>query len=427
MTQKKLLVLGSDNGTLDLVREAHAMGLYVIVADNMETSPTKREADECWLISTTDIDELEKKCQEVGVDGIVYRCDFNATNGRNLCKRLGLPHYNDNDEAWLTANNKSVFKKHCLEVGAPVAAGYTLSDELNDADLDKIQFPVVCKPVDKSGNRGMSYCYNRQQLIEAWKYARSVSDNPTIIIERMLHGPEFAVNYVLAEGEPRLFFFSSEHSEPGELENLYSLIPTTSCHLKQYQEEVDQKVKEVFRKIGCKEGVAWVETILDEDGHFYLLEMGYRFGGEMVNVPYQKISGFNSLKWMIEIALGIKHTKKDLPPQLEGGEARVAATYLMFSTADGIVGKVGGLDEIAKLPNVVIDIQKREGNTVYYHAIVGTIRISADNIEELIETLKIINSHLVMTDTDGQNLFIRFTDYDSLRVEYQKGLQEFNV
>ncbi|MBR5948717.1 MAG: hypothetical protein IKZ82_08765, partial [Clostridia bacterium] len=63
---KKLLILGSDFGTLQVVREARALGIYVIVADTMPTSPTKELADEAWLISTTDTDLLIEKCREEG-------------------------------------------------------------------------------------------------------------------------------------------------------------------------------------------------------------------------------------------------------------------------------------------------------------------------------------------------------------------------
>lgn len=427
MSQKKLLILGSDNGTLDLAKEARNMGLYVIVADNQATSPTKKVADEAWLISTTEVDLLEQKCREENISGILFRCDFNATRGRELCKCLGLPCYNENDMAWLTANNKGEFKKHCIAVGAPVATGYQLTDELSPEDLKAIQYPVVCKPVDKSGNHGMSYCANEAELIEAFHKARAISTNPTIIVERELHGPEFAVNYVIADGKAQLFFFSSEHNQPGELENLYSLIITTSHHLKQYLQEVNDKVISVFERIGCREGVAWVETILDEDGHFYLLEMGYRFGGEMVNVPYQRISGFNSLRWMIEIAMGIKHKHTDLPAPLSGAIKGVAATYVLFAAMDGTIETITGLDKIQDLPNVIVDIQKREGSQVYYHTIMGTIRVFGNDIEELISTLKQINTELNITNKEGQKLFITFTDYNSLRNEYQDGLREFEL
>ena len=109
--KEKLLILGSDFGTISVVKEAHKLGMYVIVSDLMETSPSKEEADESWLISTTDIDTLTEKCKEDGVTAIMFGAsDFNISNCRIICKRLGLPIYCDNDKAWLVARNKRIFK-----------------------------------------------------------------------------------------------------------------------------------------------------------------------------------------------------------------------------------------------------------------------------------------------------------------------------
>lgn len=425
--QKKLLILGSDYGTIDIVRESHKMGLYVIVADLMEMSPTKEAADEAWLVSTTDTDTLELKCKEKGVNGVITGAsDFNIRQSRELCKRLGFPVYCENDNAWEISTNKRMFKDLCKKIGAPVADDYVLTDELKREDLDKIKYPVVVKPVDKSGNRGMSYCRNEKELIEAYKYARSVSDNSVIIVERELHGPEFAVNYVLADGNIHLLFFSSEHNQPGELENLYSVINTTSNHLKQYLEEVNDKVIEVFKTAGCRDGVAWVETIYDNDGHFHLLEMGYRFGGEVVNVPYEKVCSFNSIKFMIEIALGEKHGESDLPQKLENAETGVAAAYMLFAKKDNVIKDIKGLDIIENYPNVTLDMPKREGGAVRYHATMGVVHIYGRNIEELCDTIQAVNENLSVTDKDGEEMFIYFDDFKTLKDEYYKGLKDFN-
>ena len=424
--KKKLLLLGSDYGTIDIVHEAHKMGLYVIVTDLMKTSPTKQAADESWLISTTEIEILEKKCKEEHIDGILTGAsDFNIRQSRMLCKRLGLPVYCDNDNAWEVSTNKRKFKDLCKKMGAPVAEDYHLSDELSSADLAKIHYPVVVKPVDKSGNRGMSYCANEEELIKAYKYARSVSDNSNIIVERELHGPEYAVNYVMLDGDIRLYFFSSEHNQPGELDNLYSVIITTSQYLKQYINEVNQKVIDVFRAAGCRNGVAWVECIRDTDGKFYLLEMGYRFGGEMVNVPYQYVSGFNSIRFMIDLAMGKRLKEEDMPQKLDEAHNKCAATYLLFATHAGVIKNISGLDTISKYPNILMDIPKRESGTVRYHATMGIIHVSADNIEELCETIDKVNQNLKITDEDGHDMFIYYDDFDSLRHEYYAGLNEF--
>lgn len=424
----KILILGSDYGTIDILKVAKERGLYVVVSDLMDSSPTKDAADEAWMISTADIDALEKKCREAKIGAVITGAsDFNIEKSRELCKRLGFPVYCENDEAWEVATNKRLFKDICKKVNAPIATDYILSDELDDIELDKIKYPVVVKPVDLSGNRGMSYCSNKEELINAWKKARKASTNSTIIVERQLHGPEFAVNYVLADGEIRLHFFSSEHHETGQLSNLYSIINTTSYHLKQYIDEVNDKVIKVFKEAGCRDGVAWVETMLDDDGHFYLLEMGYRFGGEVVNSAYRHICNFDSLNWMLEIACGVKHDVDDMPPALTRCEKGVAAAYMFFAKKDGVIDKVEGLEEIEKLSNVYIDIPKREKGNVRFHATMGVVHIVANDIEEMCDTIEYINRTLKIKDSNGENMFIYYTNLDELREEYYNGLQEFVI
>ena len=424
----KLLILGSDYGTYDLVKRAKERGLYVVVADLMTTSPTKEIANEAWLLSTTDTDELEKKCRKNNIGAVLTGAsDFNIEQSRKLCARLGFPVYCSSDRAWEVATNKRQFKDICKQVGAPIATDYHLSDALSDEELAAIQYPVVVKPVDLSGNRGMSYCSNETELKAAWKKARESSKNSTIIVERELHGPEFAVNYVMADGEIVLHFFSSEHNEPGELENLYSVILTTSEHLKQYIDEVNDKVIAVLKEAGCREGVAWVETIRDDDGNFYLLEMGYRFGGEVVNIAYEHVCGFSSLDWMIDIACGIEHTASSLPKPLTECECGVAAAYMLFAKRDATVGEIIGLEKVEALSNVYPDLPKREGGNVRFHATMGVLRISANDVEELIQTIKYINRNFAIKDTEGKDMFIYYTDFDSLRAEYNNGLREFNL
>ena len=425
-TQRKLLVLGSDFGTLDLVREAHRMGLYVIVADLMETSPTKQEADEAWLVSTTNLDLLEAKCRENNVSGVITGAsDFNTSCSRHLCKRLGLSVYCPSDKAWEIGRNKRMFKDLCKECGAPIAKDYILTDKMLESDLDSIRFPVVVKPVDKSGNRGMSYCQNKEELIAAYKYARSISDNETIIVEKELHGPEFAAHYLVADGHARLLWFGSEHNQPGEKSNLYSLVCTTGAYLKQYLEEVNDQVIKVFEKAECSDGIVWVECIRDDDEHFYLFEMGYRFGGTMLYTWFEKVSGINSIRWMIDCALGNKHRQENLPAGLNAAFTGVSASYHLFSNQEGIVQRIVGLDEISGMENVIVDIPKRGGHKVSAYSCIGIIRIYGKDIDDLCHSIRVINSLLRVENVNGDNMVVLYDDYSSLRDEYLLGLRQY--
>lgn len=425
--KKKLLILGSDCGSFDVAKRAKENGLYVIVSDLMETSPTKELADEKWLISTTDIEALAAKCREEDVAAVITGAsDFNIGNSRKLCKELGLPVYCSNDYAWEVSNNKRLFKDECKKAGVPVADDYFLSDDLSADQLEQVKYPVVVKPVDKCGNVGMSYCENEAELIAAYEKARSVSDNATIVVERQLHGPEFYINYVIADGKADLYFFTSEHNQPGYPANLYSIIFTNSAHLSQWLDEMNDKVIRVFEQIGLTEGQAWVETILDEDGHFYILEMGYRWGGEMLYVPYESISGFDSLSWMIGCAFGEQHTEDDFPGLVPQPCVPTAAAYYLFVKNSGTISRLEGVAELEGMDNVFVDLPKRLGSEIRPGISFGRIRVCAKDVEELCSLLAHINDVLVCENELGQDMIVRFTDYDALRDRYYQGMKEFD-
>ena len=423
----KLLILGSDFGTISVVQEAHKLGLYVVVADLMDTSPTKEMADEAWLLSTTDTDTLVQRCKEEKITAIMFGAsDFNIWNARKVCKQLNLPIYCESDYACRVARDKREFKRICKMVGAPVATDYYLTDSLLSVDLDSVKYPVVVKPADKSGNRGMSYCANREELIAGYKNARDISDKD-IIVERQLCGKEYNVHYALANGHASLLYFSSTHHEPGEQENLYSFKCTTSCDLQQYIEEVNELAIKVIEKSECKEGIVWFDCILDDDGHFYLLEMGYRFGGVMTYVPYEKVSGFNTVKWMLECSLGVKHSEKDLPTTMISALTGCAASYNLFSRENGEIVKIEGLSDIEKIQGIYIDIPKREGCLVRHNACAGLIGIYGENIEVVCNRLKQVNSLLRINDRCGNDMVIHFDDYEILRKEYYTGLSRIGL
>ena len=420
----KLLVLGSDLGTIDIVNEFHQLGGYVITTDLMDTSPTRLASDESWGISTQDIEELTIACKKNDITAVLAGAsDKNVDAARKLCKALGLPTYCVDDDAYEVARDKSKFKKICKKVGAPIATDYKLTDELKQEDLDKIEYPVVIKPVNLSGNRGMSFCNNQNELIEAYKKVKSMSDKETIICERKLHGPEWDVEYLLAEGEAKIFIFSKEHHQPGEKACLYSIMNTTSNYLKKYIEECDEAVKRVFKEAGFKDGIAWVEIMLDEDGHFYLLECGHRLGSDVLYTFYNNITGFNSIKWFIEAALGKFHAKEELPDIKNLNNTKSSVAYSLFSKREGNI-RISGLDKIQSLPNIIMDIPRRNPRKVNQHELMGAIRLFG-TAEEVVDTLKIINNHLVIQDDNGEDMLIRYTDYDAFMDDFNNGLIEF--
>ena len=154
----KVLLLGTSLASIEIVQTAKEMGCYIIVTDNLdpEHSEAKKAADEYWMISTDNLDLLEKKCREERVNAVFAGVsEFNLDRVKELTGRLGLPCYIE-AVTWKYARDKSAFKKKCREIGIPVVEEYSVSDPPLPEELAVIEYPVVVKPVDGTGNKGLS-------------------------------------------------------------------------------------------------------------------------------------------------------------------------------------------------------------------------------------------------------------------------------
>lgn len=414
---KKLLMLGTSTGSVQIVQYAKSVGIHTIVTDfyPVEKSEAKRFADECWDISTADVDALEKKCKAEHVDGVFAGVsEFNLDRVLELTSRLHLPCYIDK-HAWGFARNKHDFKEICKKVGAPVSPDFCCNGYPSAEEMDKIVYPVVVKPVDKSSNRGLTFVNSKDELLKAIDKVKSVSDNKNIIIERKLHGQEVTAYYAISNGEPSLVSFYSMNSEPGMPIYTYSLTTTVSDSLlDKYVSEVDEKVKQVIKEIKCKDGIAWFEIIHDEDGHFYLLEMGHRLPGDMMFVPLTDVTGFNSIAWLVDYAIGKEHMIYDLPASQTHPYAKCGCSYMLWTKKAGSISEVVGLDKYKNNENFFVHEIAFVGSDVQQYRPVAIITFTKETCQEMCDVIKDINDTVHYFDQTGNDMLIYFDDYSHL-------------
>lgn len=417
-------MLGSSWGSVEMLEYAKSQGMYTIVADrdNLQRSIAKQHADEAWLISTNELDILEKKCKEEGVTAVVgITSDFNVDNAICLNERLGLPTY-CSSATWHYSVDKADFKKVCQMCGAPIPTDYYVSDALSNEEILKVEFPVMVKPVDLAGNRGISYCYNKEDLVNGYKLARSLSKNRKIVVERMLHGEEWWSAYAMADGDIRLLALTSMLAQPGEPKNCYSITTTVSNHVEQFIKEVNPKIEAVLRAIACKEGYAWVQLMLDEDGNFYILEMGYRFDGSMMFLPFKEVCGYDAIKGHVDYARGL-NTKSLLPKSQEHAFTKCGTGYMLWTNKGGTIRDIQGIDRVRKIPGVHVHVAGMVGDEIEPYHTIGCITFANKNIDGMIEMIETINNAVKIIIDKGEDVFVRYTDYDYLRKIYKEGLE----
>lgn len=426
--KSKVLVLGSRScGVKELLHAARVRGVYTIVTDDLplEQSPTKKIADEYWMISTADVDLLEKRCLEESVDAIIAGIStFNISIMMELCCRLKLPCY-CTPEAWSYTIDKRKFKDICQACGVPVARDYHLSLCPTEEEIGGIEFPVVVKAIDQSSNRGMSYCYSSDEIVAACDFARSMSNSETVIVEQMLKGMEYAAWYVLAEGEATLLSFGAMLSQPGYPGNCYSVTTTDTNKADLFHEEVNPYFVKALKEMGCNEGFAWVEMMLDEDGHFYVLEMGYRPSGDMIGIPFGDVYGFDVFGWLLDVSLGRKNTLAglSLPTNPDG----TAVSYILWSNNEGVISSIEGLDKVSQIPAVNVELIAGVGSRVEKHQYLVVITFCGEDLDCVCKTIAEINELVTIRDEQGESLVIYYDDYATLKRIHDEGAAELRL
>jgi len=413
---KKLLMLGTNNSSVEMVRCAKKMGVYTIVTDNLpvEKSLAKLEADEYWMISTADLDRLEETCRKEGVTAITCGVsEFNQDMAMELCDRLGLPNYADK-EAWSYSRNKAKLKALCRELDIPTAKEYIISEAMTDEELDAVEFPVIVKPVDLCSNRGATFCENREELIEACRYARSVSKNSRIIVEQRLVGQGYLGMYALADGEISFAGLCVGFNQPNTSEFCYVISTNFHKYALRYFEEVNDYVIRLIKATGCKDGFAWVQLLQNnEDDVHYVIEFGHRMPGSNFVIPMETDNHFDTIKWMVECALGVKHTASDLPAPQTKITLNCAAAYMIWTKRAGTIAEVRGWDEVLQIPGVDgTNMCMYVGETVDPYRPIALLIFSSDTPKQMCEMVDMINQKLSVLDTEGNEMIIHFTNFD---------------
>ena len=263
-----------------------------------------------------------------------------------------------------------------------------------------------------------------KELLIACDYARSMSKSRKLVIERMLRGEEWYGVYALADGQVSLLGLCAMYAEPGFPKFCYSITSTLSNHVEDFCREINPHIENVLKAVGCREGYAWTQAMLDEDGHFYILEMGYRLDGDMMFVPFKDLLGFDTIAWIVDYALGKRNDPAQLPPSQQKAFTRCATSYMLWTDdRGGVIASIEGLDEVKSWPGVVVDSLAAPGDPIRPYGPLGCILFTTDDCEEMIALIQKVNETVRILNTDGHDVLIRYTDFDYLRRTYREGLE----
>ena len=415
---KKMLVLGGKPiGSVELVKRAKELGAYVIVTDYLpiEQSPAKRIADECWDISTAEVNKLTDLCKVHHVDGISAGVhEFNINRMLDLCENLNFPCYCKRD-TWVYCDDKVEFKKLCISNKIPVARKYDINSQSSEQQIDTLPYPVIVKPVDGSGSRGFHICNNAEELKAKYLDAECFSPTKRVIVEDYMPYDAVIIHYTMHNG--KCYFsgmsdkISRKFASTGSSVMGFQSLPSKG--LNSYLKRLDESTRRMFENAGFTDGPIWIEAFYDGTDKFFFNEIGYRFGGSLTNYPVKYFYGIDQLDLMISSALS-----GNSPFTQTINENPRNYCILPIHTKAGNIQHIVGENDIKSMNYIYAYVPVHfEGDEIhdwgsaqqvfcYIHVLYDTYKDLKNTLNDVMKTIKAI-------DLNGNNLLFTLFDFNN--------------
>lgn len=305
--RKKLLLLGGSAQQIVAIETAKKLGYETVLCDYLPDNPGQHYADRFYLQSTTDKAGVLEIAQKEQISGIVaYASDPAAPTAAYVAEVMGLP--GNPAESVETLCNKDRFRSFLLENGfhAPQSAGYSSVDAVM-ADLARYHLPVIVKPVDSSGSKGVTVLKSWENVRAAVDFAFSFSRSKRIIVEDFIekaHPYLIGGDIFVLDGQVVLWGLLNCHRD----DNVNKLVPVGKSYPLLLDDAVLNAVKDTLQamvtKLKIRTGAMNVELVVDGAGRVWPIDVGPRNGGNMIPDLLGYIFGVDVVEMTVRAAMG---------------------------------------------------------------------------------------------------------------------------
>lgn len=411
---KKLLILGGNQETSELVRAANALGIHSIVVDPNPQAPAKLPAAERYDVDGFDVDGIVEIARKCDVDGVLVGvADILVAPYHAVCERLGLPCYASKASVDAFCR-KDGFRDACRRFGVTDIPGFLVDRNTTQDELPRMDYPVMVKPVDNGGGVGMRVCQDSHELGEAMDSALTHSRGGQVLIERYMLCDDLFAYYTFKDGQvflsataDRIRTTKQEALSPVCLAAIYP-----SKHTSDFVNVAHPRLVDMFRRLGVRDGVLNIQFFA-ESGKFFAYDPGFRLQGEAPHVYLSAVNRIDQREMLLSFALtgsmGVPDFEQRNDHLLRGKHA----CTLWVLLDEGKIGTIEGLELIRQAPNVVAVLQRLRVGDLVTPEMLGTERqvmariyVVADTVDELADTVAGIHTALQVTDEAGSDMLI---------------------
>lgn len=394
---KKLMLLGGLRYLIPLIEEAHKMGVYVITADYLPGNIAHQYSDEYCNVSIIDKEAVLAKARELKINGILsHAVDPGVTTAAYVAEQMGLP-FQCSYKAACILQDKSLFRKFLSEHGfnSPKAKGY---DNAEDAlkGIDYFNWPVIVKPVDSAGSKGVTKVENKTDLPKAIETALSASLSKNFVIEDFLDkvGAQSSADVFTVDGKLVYPAYSDQLFDANAANPYTPAIEIWPTSMEQkYQDDLTNQLQRLFTLLNVKSGIYNVESRVCSNGKAYIMEVSPRGGGNRIAELQDMATGQSLIRNEIKKALGMD-LDNITTPIYDG----VWCNYILHSSKEGTLVSVDIDAEFQKKHIRDIGFIAKPGDKIVpftgANTSLGTLFLRFDSREELDKSLNNVSSWL---------------------------------
>lgn len=302
-SKKRLLIAGGGYADIPLIQAAKKLSFHVITSGNRETDLGHKYSDECHLADFSNPDEMLVLAKKLNIDAIcACSNDFSAISSAYVAEQMGLPGH-DPYEISKLIHHKDLYRAFALEnsITTPYAVGFGNIDDALTA-INELSFPLIIKPVDLTGGKGISTIRNLNQAKVSLTEAFEISRVKRVVVEEFVEGTHHGMSVFLHDKHVVFYFSDNEHyfinpymvsaaSTPGK-------VPKSAIKKLCFESE------RIAELLSLETGILHIQYILRGDEPV-IIEICRRSPGDLYTKFVQLATGIEYASWIVKAATGL--------------------------------------------------------------------------------------------------------------------------
>ena len=312
---KKLLLLGGSHAEIPLIKAAHELGWYVVTTGNNRDGLGHPYADKTVFADFSNKETMLELARSEGVQAACSGCnDFALLSTVYICEKLGLPGH-DSFATSLQIHHKDKYRALATRLGIPTPQAKVVhnAQEFEDA-IASFTYPIIVKPVDLTGGKGIHRAANAEEARAAYKDATSRTREDHVVVEEFVIGTNHGFSAMLVKGKVAFAFSDNEQYFVNKYLVSGANTPSTTAEaglakLRDYSECI-------ARELNLVDGILHIQYIERADGTPFIIEICRRPPGDLYIKFVKYATGIDYPKFIVMAETGEDiSTIQDVPTQ----------------------------------------------------------------------------------------------------------------